>query len=108
FLSSYLILCVAGGLAPAVPATLAPWAALVLWGVFAAGAVKVNRHVFWLTEEHAAPRIFGFFPIALLGAQFFSMFALNFASHIPLEWLGFGCVLVALPFLLTADGVARV
>ena len=68
-----------------------------------AGSVKVNRHVFWLTEEHRAPRIFGFFPIMLLGAQFLMLFALHTASKISLDWIGFGCVLTAIPILLTAD-----
>jgi hypothetical protein len=108
FLASYLALCVSGGLAPIVPDRFAPWTALVLWAVFALGSTKINRHVFWLAEEHSAPRIFGFFPIALLAAQFLTIYAINFASRIPLEWLGFGCVLVAVPVLLTADSVARV
>jgi hypothetical protein len=108
FLASFLILCLAGAVAPALPAGAAPWASLLLWAVFAAGTIKVNRHVFWLCEEHRTPRIFGFFPILLLGAQFLGVFVLNFGLHVPVEWLGFGCVLVAVPVLLTADAVARV
>jgi hypothetical protein len=108
FLASYLILCVAGTIAPLLPAMLAPWGALLLWGVFGVGTIKINRHLFWLIEDHSAPRIFGFFPIALLGAQFLGVFAIHFAGHVPLEWMGFGSVLVAVPILLTADAVARV
>jgi hypothetical protein len=108
FLASYLILCLAGALAPGLPAWWAPYSALALWAVFTAGVVKVNRHVFWLTEEQRLPRIFGFFPIALLAALYLGTFAVNFAPHVPLQWLGLGCVLAAVPVLLTADGVARV
>jgi len=106
--ASYLILCLAGTLAPAVPPALAPWAALVLWTVFAAGVVKSARHVFWLAEEHRLPRIAGFFPVALLGAQFLGIVCSYFAPAIPLEWVGFGLALAALPILFTADAAARV
>jgi hypothetical protein len=114
FLLSYGILCVAATLLPAVPLTLAPWTALALWAVFAVGAVKVNRHVFWLTEEHRLPRIVGFFPILLLGGQFLTLFATSVVNAMPLveaipvEWIGFGMVLTAIPVLLTADALARV
>ena len=108
FLASYLILSAAAGLAPALPAGAAPWASLLLWAVFVVGTVKVNRHVFWSTEQNRVPRIFGFFPIALLGTLFLAVFGVNFLSSIALEWLGLGCLLVALPVLLTADTVARV
>jgi len=64
--------------------------------------------VFWLMEEHRRPRILGFFPIALLGSQFLFVFAANFSMHIPADWFGLACVLVAVPVLLTADSVARV
>jgi len=67
FLASFVILSFSGAIVPTLSADLAPWAALVLWIVFAAGVVKVNRHVFWLTEQHRQPRICGFFPILLLG-----------------------------------------
>ena len=114
FLVSYGILCVAAALLPVVPMALAPWAALALWAVFAIGAVKVNRHVFWLAEEHRLPRIVGFFPILLLGGQFLTLFATSVVNAtplldaIPVEWIGFGMVLTAIPVLLTADALARV
>jgi hypothetical protein len=107
FLISYLILALAGALVPALPQAWAPVVALALWAVFAAGSVKVNRHVFWLTEERRAPRVFGFLPILLLGVQFLALFAL-LPKQISLDWLGFGCVLMAVPVLLTADVIARV
>lgn len=105
---AYLVLCVSGALAPAVPPALAPVAAVVLWVVFTTGVVKVNRHVFWLAEEQRWPRIFAFFPTVLLAAQFLTVFALNFAPAISTPWWGFGLVLVALPTLLTADAAAKV
>ena len=108
FLASYLTLCVAGAVVPGLPEAWSPVVALALWAVFTAGTVKVNRHVFWLTEEHRLPRICGFFPIALLGGQFLAVFAIGLAPQIPLQWFGLACVLVALPVLLTADAVARV
>lgn len=70
--------------------------------------MKVNRHVFWLTEEQRKPRIFGFFPVLLLGSQFLLVFGLNFAGSIPSDWFGLACALVAIPVLLTADAVAYV
>lgn len=80
----------------------------VAWAVFCIGTIKVNRHVFWLTEENRHPRIFGFFPIALLGAQFIGISAIHFGSKLAPGWIGFFVVLVAVPVLLTANTVARV
>jgi len=111
FLICYLTLAVAGALAPIMSGlgTVASVSAsLFLWAVFCAGAVKVNRHVFWQVEEHNAPGICGFLPILLLGGQFLGIFAANFAGQIMLPWMGLGLVLVAIPVLLTADAVADV
>lgn len=105
---AYLVLCVSGTLAPAIPTALAPVAAAVLWAVFTAGVVKVNRHVFWLAEEEQWPRIFSFFPTVLLAAQFLTVFVLNFATDMAMPWWGFGLAWVAVPVLLTADAAARV
>lgn len=108
FVVSYLILCLGGAVAPGLPASWAPAGALFLWAIFTLGTVKVNRHVFWMTEEGLAPRIFGFFPIGLLGLQFLGLFAVNFAPHLSLEWMGLACALAAVPVLLTADTVVAV
>lgn len=111
FVASYLALSVAGAIAPGMRDVSEPWtwlSSLTLWAVFTIGAVKVNRHVFWLTEEHRKPCVFGFFPILLLGSQFLLVFGLNFATSIPHDWFGLACVLVAIPVLLTADAVAHV
>ena len=111
FVLSYLALSVAGAVSPCLHDLGDAWTwlwSLALWAVFTIGAVKVNRHVFWLTEEHRKPRIFGFFPILLLGAQFLLVWGGNFAKSIPHDWFGLACVLVAIPVLLTADAVARV
>jgi hypothetical protein len=108
FLASYLLLAVAGAALPSIDPAWAALTALGLWAVFAIGTMKVSRHVFWLTEEHQSPRIFGFFPILLLGAQFLALFLLHAVPHVSLDWLGVGCVLVAVPVLGTADAVARV
>jgi hypothetical protein len=111
FTACYLLLCLAGAIAPsfALQDGTSIWAAsLALWSVFCLGAVKVNRHVFWLVETHNAPRIVGFVPIMLLGAQFLGLFAMNFAPHLDLPWMGLGLVLFSIPVLLTADAVADV
>ncbi|HVS09383.1 MAG TPA: hypothetical protein VMS76_05860 [Planctomycetota bacterium] len=107
FLASYLILGAAGALAPVSPLP-AGLTALVLWAVLAAGSLKVHRHVFWLVEEHRKPRIFGFFPLLLLGAQFVAVFALHLARSMTVPWLGLGCVLASVPIFLAADALGRV
>ncbi|MBI1310637.1 hypothetical protein GC176_04950 [bacterium] len=108
FLVSYCTLCLAAAVLPAVSTTAAVWVALLLWAVFAIGAIKVNRHVFWLTEEYRLPRIYGFFPILLLCGQYLTLFASSLASRISYEWIGFGCVLTAIPVLLAVDSLTRV
>ncbi|TWT46368.1 hypothetical protein KOR42_43450 [Thalassoglobus neptunius] len=108
FLTSYLILSASGAVIPLLPSTIAPFTALFLWVVFAVGTIKVNRHAFWLTEEFRTPRIFGFFPIILLGVQFLLLFATMLAPQIPVEWIGLGLVLTAIPILQAADSLARV
>lgn len=120
--AAYLILCAAGALVPAAADSAAGeaglfgfpgWAgaavvSLALWLVFAAGAIKVNRHVFHLVEEQRWPRVFGFFPILLLGTQFATLYVLKLAPQLPLQWSGLAAALVALPVLMAADAVARV
>ena len=76
FFASYLLLALAYALLPLLPAVLLPWAMLILWLTFFGGTIKANRQVFWLTEQHQLPRIFGFFPIALLGGLFIGLFLL--------------------------------
>lgn len=108
----YLALSVAAAILPAalsiLPAAGAYGIVGGLWLLFTVGTIKVNRHLFWLNEEERRPRVFGFFPILLLGAQFFGLFTLFFSSSIPLQWWGLGCALVAVPVLLTGDTVAKV
>lgn len=89
-------------------ATAVTVAALVLWIVFFVGSIKVSRHTFWLVESHRYPRIFGLFPIALLGIMFFSQFCFRLAPSIAWEWIGLGCVMTAVPVLLTAETVTQV
>ncbi|HEX3315621.1 MAG TPA: hypothetical protein VHR72_12050, partial [Gemmataceae bacterium] len=108
FLVCYLILSMSGALLSLTPDGFGPLAAAGLWATFAIGTMKASRHVFWLAEEHRKPRVFGFLPIALLGAQFLGLYAIHPALHVDLDWLGFGCMLVAIPVLATADALARV
>jgi hypothetical protein len=108
FLASYVLLCVAGAVLPACPSWLLLPASVLLWGVFTIGSVKVNRHVFWLTEELKRPRVFDFFPIALLAAQFVGLLAFCVVPYVNVAWLGPICVLASLTILLTADTVAQV
>ena len=107
FVVCYLALAAAGAFVPRLHDAW-PVTALVLWCLMTVGTVKVHRHVFWLTEERQFPRIFGFFPIALLGAQFLLLFAFYVVPGIPLQWLGLACVLFAVPVLSTADAAAAV
>jgi hypothetical protein len=107
FLASYLLLAFSGAVIPALPATLASLASLLLWGLYAVGSIAVNRHVFSLTLAYRLPRIFGFFPILLLAGQFLILFAAGLAPHVPLEWIGFGLVLTAIPWLHATDALAR-
>lgn len=110
FFISYMLLCLSAATLPFLPqsTTAATLSALALWGVFFIGSIKVSRHTFWLVESHHYPRIFGFFPIALLGTLFFSLFCFRLAPSIAWEWIGLGCVMTAIPVLLTADTVAGV
>lgn len=112
FVACHVALCAMGTCAPWLGewlgVTAAPWVTLLLWGIFTLGAVKVNRHVFWLNEERRHPRIMGFFPVALLGGQFLLLFAAYFAAHVPLHWMGVGAVLVGATVLQTSDALYRV
>ena len=108
FLVAYLALSASYAALPLLSANLQTLSLLVLWLLVCAGTVKVSRHVFWLTEEQQSPRIFGFFPVALLGGLFLGLNALYALDHIALEWLGLGCTLAAVPVLLSADALHRV
>jgi hypothetical protein len=107
FVVCYLLLAAAGACVPQLPDAW-PATALALWGLMTVGTIKVHRHVFWLTEERRLPRIFGFFPIALLGTQFLLLFAFYLVPGIPWQWLGLACVLLAAPVLSTGDAAAQV
>lgn len=108
FLASYLILAGFAVIVPALPPVLAGLISVIAWGVFAVGSIKVNRHAFWLAEEYRKPRVFGFFPIILLGTQFLTLFATSLAANVSLSWIGLGIVMTSLPILLAADSLARV
>ncbi|MEZ6060066.1 MAG: hypothetical protein R3C19_06875 [Planctomycetaceae bacterium] len=108
FLLSYQLLSIAGFIPAVGSPVLAFTLMAVLWAVFTVGVVKVNRHTFWLAEEHRLPRVFGFLPIAMLGLQFVILVAAKCLSAIPAEWIGLGCVLVAATVLMTARTVADV
>ena len=117
YLISYQLLCFAG----AIPAfssgnTLTAFVFMsVCWFVMTAGVLKVNRHVFWINEDHRSPRVFGFLPVALLAAQFLILMITKTVafgglpqSVIPVHWLGLGLTLVAATVLLTARSIAAV
>lgn len=108
FLASYLILCAAGAMPRLHEMWLVVIATLVLWVVASVGAIKINRHVFWITEEHRLPRAFGFLPIALLGIQFLTLVILKTGNAPPIEWIGFGLVLMSSTILMTARAAADV
>ncbi len=108
FLASYVLLCIAAAVVPLLPTALAPITALAIWSVFAIGAASVNQHDFCMIEDHRLPRIFGFFPILLLGTQFLGVFSLSLAEHIAMPWIGLGLVLTSIPVLLAVDALVRV
>ncbi len=108
FLVSYMLLAIAGLL----PRATEPWLAVLviaaLWTVFTVGVVKVNRHVFWLAEEHRLPRVFGFFPILLLSSQFLVLCVTKALFVAPTHWIGLAIVLLAATILGTTRSIASV
>jgi hypothetical protein len=108
FLVCYGLLAIAGTLPRMESASLAVGFVLACWAVLTIGVAKVNRHVFWLTEEHRMPRVFGFFPILLLGAQFVMLACSKSLYACPPEWFGTCLVMFAATVLLTARSVASV
>ena len=108
FLVSYGLLCIAGAVPEMTSAPIAFALTLVCWGIFTAGVVKINRHTFWLTEQHRLPRVFGFLPIAMLGLQLIVLVGTKAISVLPPQWIGFAIVLVSVTILLTARSVADV
>ena len=108
FTAAYVVLSVAGAVVHGLPSVAAPWVALLLWFVFAVGATRVNKHIFWLVADHRWPRVCAFFPILLLGGQFLILFASSLVPHVPVQWLGLGLVLTGIPVLLAADQQVKV
>ena len=108
FLLAYGVLSLAGALSSPLPPPVKPFVLLGLWSVLVAGTVKVDRHLFWLEERGQRPRVFGLFPVLLLGAQFAALWAVSFGQDIPRDWMGLGAVLMALPVLIAADARARI
>ena len=108
FLVSYVVLAICG----AIPEIETTWLAALLasgfWIVMTLGIIKVNRHVFWLVEEHRTPRVFGFVPILLLGGMTATLIALKTASSIPTQWLGLFVVMIAATILVTTRTIADV
>ncbi len=108
FLVSFNLLCIAGAL-PQLTTPVSAFALMaVCWMLFTAGVVKVNRHTFWLAEEHQWPRIFGFLPIAMLGLQFVVLVGVKSLDALPVQWIGFAIVMVAATVLSTTRTVADV
>ncbi len=108
FTGCYLILSAVGALPQAASPLLASMIVCGLWAVMSVGVIKVNRQIFWLTEEHRWPRIFGFFPILLLGSIFVAVSTIKTWRVMPLEWSGVVCVMMSATVLLTARTVAAV
>jgi len=107
FIVSYLLLSFAGVAIPFIPAGFEYLTLVVLWGMMTVGSIKINRHVFWMTEEHHAPRIVGFLPILLLGSQFAGLAAF-IAPAITVSWFGPIVVLVAIPIYFTAEALLKI
>lgn len=107
FVVSYLLLSLAGAAIPYIPAGFEFITLLGLWSVMTIGSIKINRHVFWMTEEHRAPRIVGFLPILLLGSLFAGL-ATFIVPTITISWFGLIVVLVAIPIYFTAESLLKV
>ncbi len=108
FLISYVLLAAAGVLEPMSSPLTAGLFVIATWLITSVGVIKVNRHIFWLTEETRQPRVFAFLPIALLGGMFLTLVATKALPLIALHWLGSVCVLFACTILLTARSAAEV
>lgn len=108
FVAAYVLLSIAGALPRLTHPLLSFSVSLALWFVMSVGMVKVNRHIFWLAEEHRWPRIFAFFPSLLLGVLFLMLMVTRTAVGVSVEWIGFGCVLVSATILMNARTVADV
>lgn len=110
FMASYLLLSLGWAVVPGVDWSVSPivtlLAGLGLWLAFALGVMRVNDHVFWLVERHQTPRVFGFLPILLLGAEFLGLFGFYLAPQVSLSWWGLACVLTAVPVLHATDRIA--
>lgn len=107
FIASYLLLSFAGVAIPYIPSGLEFMTLVGLWSVMSLGSIKINRHVFWMTEEHRAPRIVGFLPILLLGAEFAGL-ATFLVPTITISWFGPIVVLIAVPIYFTAESLLKV
>ena len=108
FLICFGLLCASGAL-PTITTPIAAFAfVLASWVVLTIGALKVNRHTFWLSESHRLPRVFGFLPVMILGLQFVVLVGTKAITAIPIQWIGFATVLVAATVLITARAVADV
>jgi hypothetical protein len=108
YLVCYMLLAVSGALLAWLPDTLAPLALAVLWLLVTVGTVKINRHLFWLHEQTREPRIFAFFPVALLIGQLLTLSGLHLAALWSLHVSGLLMTLLAVPILLTADAISQV
>ena len=102
----YLALAIAGAMPTFQSGSLL--VASILWLVGTVGIIKINRHVFWLVEQHRKPLVLGFLPILLIGAQMIVLFATKLNWLHQLEWLGLGLVLCSVPIVTTARTVAQV
>lgn len=106
FQAAYLLLSLAGAMPVIEQGALLVAAAIWLIGTL--GIIKINRHVFWLVEQHRKPLVLGHLPILLIGTQMVVIFATKLNWLHQLEWLGLGLVLCSIPIVLTARTVAHV
>ncbi|TWT74308.1 hypothetical protein [Allorhodopirellula solitaria] len=108
FVAAYMMLCLAG----AMPVINTTWLAVLFstgfWLVMTIGVVKVNRHVFWLTEEQRLPRVFGFLPIIILASQCVVLLLTKTLDAVPFHWLGLGLVMMAATVLMTTKSIVDV
>jgi hypothetical protein len=108
FAIAYVGLCIGCAFPAASGVVTAASYMLVAWLLMSAGAMKINRRIFRMIEEHRAPRILGFVPIVLLCSIFLLIFVTKCLHGIPVEWIGMACLGSAVTILATARTIADV
>jgi hypothetical protein len=83
--------------------------AIAIWLTGTIGIIKINRHIFWLGEQHRAPMTaYQFFPVGLMGIEMLLLFSSKLRWVESQHWFGFAWVLCAIPVAVTAQSLLQV